>query len=555
MNSKYSEFVPQSILALRKYSLALFYQDLFAGITVGIVALPLALAFAIASGVPPEKGLFTAVVAGFLISALGGSRFQVGGPTGAFVVIIYDIISKYGYLGLARATFLAGLILIVIGLSKLGSFIKFIPFPVTTGFTTGIAVIIASTQVKDFLGLKLDQVPANFIEKWIIYFNNFQSSNFTAILLGVFCLLLLILQRKFFPKLPGAIIVIAIASFVNHYFNLSLETIGLRFGSLPSHLPFPSFDFFNVAEMIKLAPEAFTIAMLAGIESLLSAVVADTMSGTRHSSNCELVAQGIANISSIIFGGIPATGAIARTATNIKSGAQTPLAGMIHALTLLLMLLFLAPLATSIPLVSLAAILLLVCWNMAEIHVFARLFKSPKSDVVVLLTVFLITVFIDLVSGVAVGMVLAVFLFMKRMSEIANIIIDTEVVESSSSGQMEEPQFLAAKDVPENVEVLEIRGPLFFGVADKLRAIFSFIEKKPKVIILRMHHVPVIDATGLYALEDFYQQCKKNNIVLLLSAPTQRLQTALIKIGLWDKITEKNICSSIYQALNRARVL
>lgn len=538
-----------------EYNLKIFYQDLFAGITVGIVALPLALAFAIASGVPPEKGIYTAVVAGFLISFLGGSRLQIGGPTGAFVVIIYDIIYKFGYQGLIVAGFLAGVILVLLGLFKIGSYIKFIPFPVTTGFTSGIAVIIASTQVKDFLGLKIEKVPANFIEKWLVYFENIQSLNLTTVIMGLICILVLIFQRKFFPKIPGAIIVILLASFANEFFHLSLETIGLKFGNLPSSVPSASFDFFRPSEFIKYLPHAFTIAMLAAIESLLSAVVADSMSGDKHNSNKELVAQGVANIASIIFGGIPATGAIARTATNIKSGAQTSVSGMIHAITLFLLLFFLSPLASKIPLVSLSAVLMLVSWNMAELEHFKDLLRSPKSDVLVLLATFFLTIFVDLVLAVEVGMILAAFLFMKRMSEAVNIIVDTPVLSKDEISAQKEPTHLAEEDVPQGVEVLEIHGPLFFGVADRLRSVFSIIEDKPKAIILRMHDVTVIDATGIYALIDLSNRCKKDGIILILSAMSSRLELKLDKAGFFEEFDSENICNNIYEALGKARKL
>ncbi|MBP9838611.1 MAG: sulfate permease [Proteobacteria bacterium] len=519
-----NEFTPRSFLALKTYNLKLFYSDLSAGITVGIVALPLALAFAIASGVDPEKGLYTAIIAGFLISALGGSRLQIGGPTGAFVVIIYDVVQKYGYQGLAQATFLAGIMLLIFGFLRLGTLIKFIPFPVTTGFTTGIATIIASSQVKEFFGLNIEKLPADFIQKWELYFQNFHTINYSVTILSLLCLAVLILQRKYYPKLPGGILVIIFSSLLVYFFKIPALTIGDKFGTLPNSLPTANFDFFEIKDFFTISKVAFTIALLAAIESLLSAVVADSMSNDKHSSNCELVAQGIANIASIVFGGIPATGAIARTATSIKSGAQTPVAGMIHSLTLLLIMFFFAPYASMIPLCVLASILMLVSWNMAELDHFLGLLKAPRGDVLVLLLTFILTICVDLTVAVEVGIVLAALLFMKKMSDVASVVATTKDFENKI-----ENEDLDELEIPEGVEIFEIKGPLFFGVADRLKDTLGFIRNPVKVFILKMNEVPIIDASGLHALYVFAQSCKRNNIKLRVCGTNHRVEKLIRK--------------------------
>ena len=551
-------YIPKSIICFREgYGRKTFFKDLFAGVTVGIVALPLAMAFAIASGVAPERGLFTAVVAGFLISALGGSRVQIGGPTGAFVVIVYGIVQKHGYDGLALASLMAGALLILMGLARFGAVLKFIPYPVTTGFTTGIALIIFSSQVKDFLGLRVDHVPAAFFDKWIFFLEHLQAWNPFAVMIALGTLLILVYLRRVAPQFPAAIVAVVAAALAVKVFQLPVATIGSVFGQLPRILPAPSLPAFSLAKARAVLPEAFTIAMLAAIESLLSAVVADGMMGTRHKSNCELVAQGIANIGSIIFGGIPATGAIARTATNIKSGAQTPVAGMIHALTLFACLFFLAPLASLIPLACLSGILILVAINMSEFDHFRSMFRAPASDVMVMLSVFAITVLIDLTMAVQVGVVMAALLFMKRMSDVTeigglNLSADDDRDEQT---QAQDADATTKKKIPSGVEVYEINGPFFFGIADNLKDILSRIQKPPQVFILRMRHVPFMDATGIHALEEFYHKCKRQQTVLILSGVHDQPALALQKFELDIRIGRENIYDHIDKALTRARIL
>jgi SulP family sulfate permease len=447
-------FIPKLVVTLRGgYTSAQLRADIVAGIVVGIVALPLAMAFAIASGVPPERGLYTAIVAGFLISVLGGSRVQIGGPTGAFVVIVGAIVHQYGYTGLAVATFMAGVVLVGMGLARLGGAIKFIPYPVTTGFTSGIAVIIFSSQVKDLFGLRMGPVPLEFVEKWEAYWANLGTVSWPAIALSAGCLAVILLWPKVTRRIPGAVIVLVAATAVSALFGLPVETIGSRFGQIPSGLPQPDLPAIGLAEVRDLVGPALTIAVLAAIESLLSAVVADGMIGGRHKSNIELVAQGVANIASPVFGGIPATGAIARTATNVKNGARTPVAGIVHALTLLLILVAFGGLAKYVPLAALAVILVVVAYNMSEWRSFRALLRGPKSDVVVLLVTFGLTVLVDLTVAVAVGMVLAAFLFMKQMADVTDIHAITKEFREPDDPNGADPMSIARRVVPKGVEV------------------------------------------------------------------------------------------------------
>lgn len=575
-HSRFEPFIPKSIVCLREgYGRQFFLQDLFAGITVGLIAMPLALAFAIGSHVPPAAGLITAIIAGFLISALGGSRVAVGGPTGAFVVIIAGVVDKYGFDGLAIATLMAGIILIAMGVMRLGAMIKFIPYPVTTGFTAGIAVIIFSQQMKDFFGLQIEgKMPSEFVHQWHAYWEALRATgiNYAALGISLGGLLVMNLFRKFAPRIPGAIVAVVLATIVvaslhldDPASNFHVETIGTKFGtpacpsgipqSLP-HLTFPTLDgsFFTKAK--ELIPSAGTIALLAAIESLLCCVVADGMIGGRHKSNCELVGQGIANIGSMLFGGIPATGAIARTAANVKSGGRTPLAGMIHAVVLLLFMLVLAPYLGKIPLAVFASVLVMVAWNMSERDHFRHLFKAPKSDITVLLLTFGLTVFVDLTVAVSVGLVMASLLFMKRMSEVTNIgSVQDELAEGGSSEVLErgDPNSMLSRDVPRGVEVYEINGPFFFGAADILKDTLRQMEKPPKVFILRMRRVPAVDATGLHALDEFHSKCKRQGTTLLLSGVHSQPIFALVKYGLIEKIGEDNMYGNIDDALNRAR--
>jgi len=558
-------YLPKSIVCWREgYSLSAFGHDLLAGVTVGIIALPLAMAFGIASipesvaaqaGLsPPAMGLYTAIIAGFLISALGGSRVQIGGPTGAFIVIVYGIAVKHGYAGLATATLMAGAIIIIMGLARFGAMIKFIPYPVTTGFTSGIAVIIASSQLKDFFGLRMQEFPVAFLGKLQAVAEYAPTWNSATTGVAVGSLTVLILVRRFAPRIPWGIVAVVVGSVVVAVFQLPVETIGTRFGGIPSTFPAPHLPAFSFAMARDLIPEATTIAILAAIESLLSAVVADGMTGGRHKADCELVAQGLANIGSVLFGGIPATGAIARTAANVKSGARTPVAGIIHSLTLLLVMLLLAPWASAIPLATLAAMLMMVAWNMSELDHFRYLLRAPKSDIAVLLTTFGLTVFTDLTIAVGVGMVLAAMLFIKRMAEVSNVsAITREFGNGDDLAEMKDPNAIARRQLPPGVEVYEINGPFFFGVADRLQDTLRGLEKPPKVFILRMRRVPAIDATGLHALEEFHKKCLHQGTKLLLAGVHAQPLYAFINIGFDKVIGVENLFENIDNALNRAR--
>ena len=559
-SSFWHEFVPKSWIILKnQYSMKLFKGDLFAGVTVGIVALPLSMAFAMASGVSPEKGIYTAIIAGFLTSLLGGSRFQIGGPTGAFVVIIYGIVQREGYEGLVLASLLAGVFLLIAAFSRMGSLIKYIPYPLVTGFTTGIAVVIFSSQVVDFFGLKIAKVPADFIPKWMAIFSSFSTWNplTCGVAFGTFVLILLI--RRFLPIVPWAIGSVATATAVCYGFNLPVETIASRFGAVSSSLPVLSFVgfSFSISEVHSLVVNAMTIAFLAAVESLLSAVVADGMAGTRHRSNCELMAQGVANIGSALFGGIPSTGAIARTAINVKVGGKTPVAGMIHAVILTLIILFFSSVVGKIPLAALSALLVMVAWNMAELDRFHHLFKAPKGDVVVLLTAFFLTVLVDLTVAVSVGMVLASFLFMKRVSSTSSV-MSLSSLEKSETEEAEKQDlvvFQERKAVLKGIEVYDVTGPFLFGVADSLKSILSEIELPPKVFILRIHKVPIIDASGMHALREFYEKCHREKTEFLLSGINPLLRASLKKYGLITLIGEEKIFLRFDEALKRAEAL
>lgn len=580
----FREFTPKSVICLREgYGRAFFFNDLAAGLTVGIIALPLSLALAIGSGVRPEQGLYTAIIAGFLISLLGGSRVQVGGPAGAFMGIVAGIVALHGYEGLAIATLMAGVILIIMGLSKLGGLIKFIPYPVTTGFTSGIAVIIFSQQIKDFFGLSIgwadaagamhSEPPGEFIHKWRVLIDAMPTVNWTALLFGAGSLLTMAGLRRFVPRVPGALVVVVVGAVLAGTLHLSvdpahtnggIETIGTKFGGIPRSLPAPSlpFNLHSWADAGRLwdkarglIPEATTIAILCAIESLLCAVVADGMMGGRHRSNTELVAQGIANIASIGFGGIPATGTIARTAANVKTGGKTPLAGMIHAATLAILMLVLAPYASQIPLAVLAAVLIMVAWNMAERDHFKSILRAPRSDIAVLLTTFGLTVLTDLTIAVGVGMILAAMLFMKRMSEVTNVAAVRDELDETGPEfpDVVDPNSIAKRDVPAHTEVYEINGPFFFGIADRLKDTLRGLERPPKVFVLRMRRVTAIDATALHALDEFHDKCRKQNTTLLLAGVHAQPIFALTRYGLLDKIGEENLFGNIDDALNRAR--
>jgi SulP family sulfate permease len=547
-------FRPKLLTTLKGYDRERFVGDLTAGVIVGVVALPLAIAFGIASGVSPDKGLITAVIAGFLISALGGSRVQIGGPTGAFVVIVYGIIQKYGLHGLTIATIMAGILLVAMGFARLGSVIKFIPHPVIVGFTSGIALIIFSGEVKDFLGLRMADPPADFVSKWGAYASSIGSINPAAVAIALGSLAVMIVWPRISRKIPGSLVALVLATAVVQIFALPVETIGSRFGAIPSSLPMPTVPAVDFQTVRQLMGPAVTIALLAAIESLLSAVVADGMIGGRHRSNMELVAQGVANIVTPFFGGIPATGAIARTATNIRNGGRTPVAGMIHAVTLLGIMLFVGTWATLIPLSCLAAILVVVSYNMSEWRSFRALLRSPRSDVAVLMTTFLLTVIFDLTVAIEVGVVLAVFLFMGRMARITNIGVVTQELEDQEEDP-DDPNAISKRDVPEGVEVYEVNGPFFFAAAYKFEEAMSVIEKRPRVRIIRMRNVPAIDSTGLHQLEQVWESSRKQGITFIISGIHAQPLVALERSGLAARIGEENIFGGIDDALDRARAL
>ncbi|MGD0590682.1 MAG: sulfate permease [Bacteroidota bacterium] len=542
---------PKLFSILRKgYSLKDFTSDLTAGVIVGIVALPLAIAFAIASGVKPEQGLYTAIIAGFFIAIFGGSRAQVSGPTGAFIVIIYGIVHQYGYSGLMIATFLAGVMLVVMGIARAGVFLKFIPYPVVVGFTSGIALIIFSSQMRDFFGLQMDDVPAEFIDKWMAYGESIATVHLPSLLVGLGSLIIIILWPRVTKRIPGSLIALLIATTVVAIFRLPVETIGSQFGGMPSHFPSPHIPQISWKLATKMFSPAITIALLAALESLLSAVVADGMLGTRHRSNMELIAQGIGNILSPIFGGIPATGAIARTATNIRNGGRTPVSAIIHSLVLLLILLVAGKWAALIPMSVLAAILIYVAYTMSEWHSFVKLLRGPRGDVVVLVSTFLLTVFIDLTVAIQVGVVFAAFLFLQRMSNATQIGLITKDLKDEEKEE-EEPT-LARRNVPAGVEVFSISGSLFFGAIEQFRDAVQRIEKAPKVLILEMRNVITIDATGLQALEDLLKRLRKGKTALLLVGVHAQPLFAMQRSQFVDTIGEDNLIGSLDEALARA---
>jgi len=547
-------FKPKLFDTLKNYTYRQFTKDLMAGLIVGIVALPLAIAFGIASGVSPEKGLYTAIIAGFIISALGGSRVQIGGPTGAFIVIVYGIVQTHGINGLIIATFIAGIMLIIMGLARLGAVIKFIPHPLITGFTSGIALIIFSSQIKDFFGLQMDAVPADFLTKWKIYFHHFGSINFYAVLIAAATTVIIFLWPKITYKIPGSLIAILASTIAVQLLHLPVETIGSKFGNIPSSLPNPTVPNLDFATIKSLIQPAFTIALLGGIESLLSAVVADGMIGGNHRSNMELIAQGVANIFSSLFGGIPATGAIARTATNVKNGGRTPVAGIVHAITLLIIMLFVGKWAALIPMATLAGILVLVAYNMSEWENFRAVLKGSKSDIAVLLTTFFLTVLIDLTVAIEIGMVLAAFLFMRKMIQFSDVSILTKDIDDR--GSEKDDASIANFSIPAEAEVFEITGPLFFGAAYKFKDAIRFIEVTPKVLILRMRQVPMIDATGIKTISEVYSESKKRGTKLILSeVHSEQVMKQLQETRLLFAIGKANVTDSFEAALKRCQVV
>ena len=545
--------VPKLATTLKDYSREQFTRDLIAGVIVGIVALPLAIAFAIASGLSPERGLYTAIVAGFLISLLGGSRVQIGGPTGAFVVIVSGIVQQHGVNGLIVATLLAGVMLVAFGLLRFGGAIKFIPYPVTIGFTSGIALIIFSSQIRDLLGLEMQSVPSAFLPKWDAYVHAFESVNPWAVVIAGATLTIILVWPRISTKIPGPFVALIATTLLAQLLHLPVETIGARFGEIHAGLPRPTLPHVSLDSVTPLAGAAFTIALLAAVESLLSAVVADGMIGGRHRSNMELVAQGVANIASPLFGGMPATGAIARTATNVKNGGRTPVAGMTHAITLLLITLFFGRWAGLIPLATLAAILVVVAFHMSEWRTFVSEFRAPKSDVAVLLTTFLLTVLVDLTVAIEVGMVLAAFLFMRRMAEVTNISVLTHEFTDPVDDFEHDPNAVRNRVIPEGVQVYEITGPFFFGAAETFKDRVGRIAGKPKVLIIRMRHVLAIDSTALHALRELVHRSRNEGMLVVLSDVHAQPVVALERSGLYDELTEDNVHGNIDDALNRAR--
>ena len=544
---------PQLLTSLKTYNRQTLTADIMAGIIVGIVALPLAIAFGIASGVTPEKGIITAIISGFIISLLGGSKVQIGGPTGAFIVIIYGIIQKYGIEGLMIATVMAGVFLLLFGLLKLGTIIKYIPYPIVVGFTSGIAVTIFTTQIKDLFGLTIESVPSDFIEKWGCYISHFSTADLWCSIVGILSVVIIALTPKVSKKIPGslvAIIVMTVAALIlKNYFGVTtIETIGDRFSvssAIPdAHMPTMTWDTIK-----SLVAPALTIAVLGAIESLLSATVADGVIGAHHNSNTELVAQGLANIASPIFGGIPATGAIARTMTNINNGGKTPVSGIVHAIVLLLIFLFFMPLAKYIPMACLAGVLVIVSYGMSGWRSFLALMKNPKSDVTVLLITFFLTIIFDLTVAIEVGLIIACLLFMKRVSEITNVKAVTDEINEESDMIKDNAEHLT---IPEGVEVYEINGPYFFGAGNKFEEVMAAFGDRPKVRIIRMRKVPFVDSTGIHNLTNLCEMSHNEGIEVVLSGVCEKVHKQLEKARFYDILGSKNICSHINLALERA---
>ena len=554
---KVLDFKPRLFSTLKNYSKETFMSDLMAGIIVGIVALPLAIAFGIASGVSPEKGIITAIIAGFIISLLGGSKVQIGGPTGAFIVIIYGIIQQYGEAGLIVATLMAGILLILLGVFKLGAIIKFIPYPIIVGFTSGIAVTIFSTQIADIFGLNFggEKVPGDFIGKWMIYFRHFDTVNWWNAVVSILSIIIIAITPRFSKKIPGsliAIIVVTIGVYVlKTYAGIdSIDTIGDRF-TIKSELPEAAIPTLNWEAIKDLFPVAITIAVLGAIESLLSATVADGVTGDKHDSNTELIAQGTANLITPLFGGIPATGAIARTMTNINNGGKTPVAGIIHAIVLLLILLFLMPLAQYIPMACLAGVLVIVSYNMSEWRTFKALLKNPKSDVTVLLITFFLTIIFDLTIAIEVGLVIACILFMRRVMETTEISVIKDEIDPN-----DELDIAVCEEhliIPAGVEVYEINGPYFFGIATKFEETMAQLGDRPKVRIIRMRKVPFIDSTGIHNLTSLCKMSQKEKITIVLSGVNEKVHKTLEKSGFYELLGKQNICPNINVALDRAK--
>lgn len=547
MDAVLDAWLPKSVLVLRNYTLEKFVHDLIAGVTVGLVALPLAMAFAIASGVAPQAGIYCAIVTGFLISALGGSKTQIGGPTGAFVVVVLGIMTRYGIDGLFTCTMLAGVLLIVMGITGLGTMVKFFPRPVVVGFTNGIALLIASTQIRDFMGLKMEHVPGDFFHRMGAIAQNFHTLNWAATAIGVTSLLVMIVCLRFFKRIPGAIVVCIGATAAVSFLHLPAETIGSRFGGIPSGLPHVAVPKLQPSLLLHLLSPAVTVAMLGAIESLFSAVVSDKMSNDKHNPNVELIAQGVANVFSPLFGGLPATGAIARTATNVRSGAKSPVAGMIHALTLLAVIVFAAPLVKNLPLAALAGILFIVAYNMGDWGEIPEILRLPKADIVVWLLTLSLTLFADLTVAVEVGMILAAFSFIRQISQTTTVSKVTE--DYIEDGRL---HILQDKDIPPYTAVYRIHGPFLFGVTDKISVVTENLEQLPPIVIVRLRNMTAIDATGIAALEEVADQLTKSGRSMLVCGARPQPEELMRGAGFDRHVGAKNICTNISEALRRA---
>ncbi|MCK0131282.1 SulP family inorganic anion transporter [Flavobacteriaceae bacterium F08102] len=543
------EFIPKLFSLIKQgISRETIRKDILSGLIVGIVALPLAIAFAIASGVSPEKGIVTAIIAGIVISTFGGSRVQIGGPTGAFIVIVYGIVQEYGTDGLTIATLMAGFIIIGFGLAQLGNLLKYIPYSLIVGFTSGIALIIFSSQVNDFFGLHITDVPADFIEKWAVYFQNFHHVNWYAVSIAMGTILISLHFQKMVKTIPGSIIAIVLSTVVVILFDIPVDTIESNFGTIPNKLGAPHFPSLNFETIKALIQPAFAIAILGSIESLLSAVVSDSMIGGKHRSNMELIAQGAANIMSSLFGGIPATGAIARTATNVKNGGRTPIAGIIHAIALLAIMLLFAPYAKLIPMSCLAGILVVVAYHMSEWKQFKSILKGNRMDIIILLTTFFLTIIFDLVIAIEIGIVLSSFMFMKRMSQAVNI--ENFSAENNHKEHLFDEEQL---DIPKGVILYEINGPLFFGAARQFQETITNTHVQPKVIIIRMRYVPLIDATGYQSIKEIIKTYNKRNIKVIISGVSESLRKDFEKNEVFLTIDKQHVVKEIHTAIERAR--
>ena len=543
---------PKLLSVMKTYTKEQFVKDAIAGVIVAVIALPLSIALAISSGVSPEQGLYTAIIAGFLISLLGGSRVQIGGPSATFMVVVYGVVASHGVEGLLLTTILAGIILILFGLLRLGSMIKYIPYPITVGFTSGIALTIFSSQIKDFFGMTLENVPTGFVDKWKLYFSSANQIHWMPFIIGLIALIILMIWPRINKKIPASLVSIVVTTVLVALLNLDVPTIGTQYTHLSSTFPRPSFPEVTWNKIEMLISPAFTIAFLCSLESLLSEVVSDGMIGSKHRSNMELVAEGVANIASGVFGGMPATGAIARTVANIKNGGRTPIAGVVHAVTLLFILLFLMPLVKMIPLATLAAVLIMVSYNMSEWRMFKRLLSAPKSDVSVLLVTFFLTVLFDLTLAISVGMVLTSFLFMKRMTDVTNV-QGFELHDEEEEGQLLDEEL---KEVlSDEILIYEVNGPFFFGAADKFLDSIQSLQGPSKVLIIRLRNVPVIDATAVHALELLQDTCRRSNTTLILSEINDKPYQVVKRVGLVREIGREQVCRYFDQAVERAKQL